>query len=104
MSERPVDRRRLSAGVLTSGVLSLAAVSLVMLSGPAQAQRYDPRYPVCMTVYSGPFGGEWIDCSYDSLPQCRASASGRSAMCSINPYFVTAPGVPRFHRHHRRAG
>ena len=103
MQIHPVDRRRgLAARVLTCGMLSLAGASVIMLTDPAQAQKYDPRFPVCMTVYSGPFGGEWTDCSYDTLPQCRASASGRAAMCSINPYFVTAPDVPpRVHRRHR---
>jgi hypothetical protein len=86
---------------LTRIVLSLAAVSFVALSGPAKAQTYDPRYPVCMTLYNGPFGGQWIDCSYTSLPQCQASASGRAAMCSINPYFVVRPGEPRHVRHRR---
>jgi hypothetical protein len=101
-----VDRRRgLPFRVLTSSILSLAAVSLVTLSAPAQAQTYDPRYPVCMKLYQGRFGGEWIDCSYTSLPQCRATASGRPAMCVENPFFVQAPDVPpRPHRRHRRAG
>jgi hypothetical protein len=85
-------------GVVFS-VLALAIMSL-----PAQAQTYDPRYPVCMTVYDGPFGGEWIDCSFTSVPQCHASASGRAAMCEINPYFASAPGIPApAHRRHRHA-
>ena len=87
--------------MLTRTVLSLAAVSFVALSGPAEAQTYDPRYPVCMTRYSGPSGGQWIDCSYTSLPQCQASASGRAAMCSINPYFIVPAGEPRHVRHRR---
>lgn len=98
----PVDRRHgRSMSTLTRIVLSLAAVSFVALSGPAKAQTYDPRYPVCMTLYNGPFGGQWIDCSYTSLPQCQASASGRAAMCSINPYFIVRPGE-RPHVRHRR--
>jgi Protein of unknown function (DUF3551) len=95
-----VDRRHGRATrMLTCSTLSLAVLAFVALSGPAQAQTYDPRYPVCMTLYNGPFGGQWIDCSYTSLPQCRASASGRAATCSINPYFVVRPGEPpRVHR------
>jgi len=90
-----VDRRHgRSISMLTCSALSLAAVSLIALSGQAQAQTYDPRYPVCMTLYNGPAGGQWINCSYVSLPQCRASASGRAAMCSINPYFVVRPSEP----------
>lgn len=88
--------------VLVWSGLVLAMMSIMPI--PAQAQTYDPRYPVCMTVYDGPWGGEWIDCSYTSLPQCKATASGRAAMCYVNPYFVQAPSAPvRSHRRHRRA-
>jgi hypothetical protein len=80
---------------------SFLVLALVTVSGPAQAQTYDPHYPVCMTLYNGPFGGQWIDCSYTSLPQCRASASGRAATCSINPYFTVRPSEPP-HVHRRR--
>lgn len=109
MPNRSVDHRpRPSMRMLTRGMrsfvtLAFAAVSFAAMPKPAQAQTYDPRYPVCMTVYRA-FGGEWIDCSYTSLPQCRASASGRSATCSVNPYFVTPPIAPRGHRRHRPAG
>lgn len=84
-------------------ILALSILLLAGLSVPAQAQTYDPRYPVCMKVYDGAFGGgEWIDCSYTSLPQCQASASGRAAMCVINPYFPqNLPPGP--YRRHRRA-
>jgi hypothetical protein len=83
-----------------SSILALAMMSTAL---PVQAQTYDPRYPVCMKVYSGPFGGgEWIDCSFTSLPQCQASASGRAAMCEINPYFAYAK-IPRASRRHYRA-
>ncbi|MFN5689198.1 DUF3551 domain-containing protein, partial [Bradyrhizobium sp.] len=52
-------------------------------------------------VYEGGrWGGEWIDCSYTSLPQCRATASGRAAMCDLNPFFAPPPPPPR--RAHRR--
>jgi hypothetical protein len=71
-------------------VLMLSILLLTMISVPVRAQTYDPRYPVCMKVYDGSFAGEWIDCSYASLPQCRASASGRAAMCETNPYFAHA--------------
>ena len=72
--------------VLNFMILIIATIGVVT---PVQAQTYDPSYPVCMKVYSGHFGGgEWIDCSYTSLPQCRATASGRAAMCVVNPYFA----------------
>jgi len=102
----PADRRRgLSVRVLTSSLLSFVVVSLTALSHPAEAQTYDPRYPVCMKLYEGPFGGEWIDCSFTSLPQCRATASGRAAICVVNPFFAQVPDLlPRPHRRHRHAG
>ena len=88
--------------ILAAHILALATISAAV---PAQAQTYDPHYPVCMKVYSGRLGGgEWIDCSYASLPQCQASASGRAAMCEINPYFALAQTrPPRGYRRHYRA-
>ena len=86
--------RALFALMVASGILLAAA--------PAQAQTFDPRYPVCMRVYSGANGGggEWYDCSFTSIPQCRATASGRAATCDLNPYYpVNAP--PRRLRHGR---
>ena len=84
----------------------ILAIAAVFVAAPSHAQTYDPRYPVCMKLYSGPMGGgEWIDCSYTSLPQCHATASGRAAMCEINPFFAYAqipPGEfyrPRYRSH-----
>ena len=62
---------------------------------PSHAQTYDPNYPVCLQVYV-PFGG-YVDCSYTSLPQCQATASGRGAQCYPNPYFAYAQ-TPRRQR------
>jgi hypothetical protein len=103
VQSHPADRRRgLSTRVLACSLLSLAAVWLGTLPQPARAQAYDPRYPVCMKRYQGPFGSEWIDCSFTSLPQCQATASGLPAMCVENPYFVQALDLPRrVYRQHR---
>jgi hypothetical protein len=35
------------------------------------------------------FGGGAGDCSFSSLAQCQATASGRDATCASNPYFGT---------------
>jgi hypothetical protein len=67
--------------------LAMVTLLLVFTFGSAIAQTYDPRYPVCMKAYLDR-GGEWIDCSFTSLLQCRASAAGRPAMCETNPYFA----------------
>ncbi|MBR0708945.1 DUF3551 domain-containing protein [Bradyrhizobium liaoningense] len=79
---------------------------LVMIVGaalatvPSHAQTFDPNFPVCMHVYSGANGGggEWYDCSFASLPQCRATASGRAATCDLNPYYPVNAPPPRLRR------
>ena len=63
-----------------------------LLAAPAQAQTYDPRYPVCLDVVVMD-GGQYIDCSFTSKAQCDAAASGRPAKCIANPYFAAAPKV-----------
>jgi hypothetical protein len=69
-------------------VFSLALGGLIAAASaanhPAQAQTYDPAYPVCLHTY-GPFGN--INCRYISMEACRFNATGRSAQCEINPYF-----------------
>jgi Protein of unknown function (DUF3551) len=65
------------------------AVATILPAAPAIAQRYDPNYPVCM--YVGKPDGNYINCSYTSWDQCRASASGRAAMCLDNPHLVARP-------------
>ena len=81
--------------ILASTIL---AIGIILAAAPAQAQTYDPSYPVCMKVYTGSLGGggEWNDCSFTSLGQCAATASGRAATCMINPYYALADtGRPR---------
>lgn len=67
--------------------LAILVIGAVYVAAPAHAQRYDPNYPVCLHVYQWG-GSNYYDCSFTSLPQCNASASGRSATCSTNPYFA----------------
>ena len=87
----------------------ILAIAAVLAATPSHAQTYDPRWPVCMKVYGGgSFGaGEWVDCSFTSMPQCQASASGRAAMCVINPYGSLAqrpaPVPGKTYRRARRA-
>jgi hypothetical protein len=67
----------------------ILAITAIFAATASHAQTYDPRFPVCMKVIQGGGrggGGEWIDCSYATMNQCQASASGRAAMCMINPY------------------
>ena len=65
--------------------------ALILTTAPVQAQTYDPVYPVCIQVYSR--HGSHIDCSFTSLPQCAATASGRAAQCYTNPYYGGARGT-----------
>ncbi len=72
---------------MTRLILAIAALAMALGAGSVRAQGYDPRYPVCMHVF-GELEGERMDCIFTSLAQCQAEASGRSAMCLINPYFA----------------
>jgi Protein of unknown function (DUF3551) len=68
--------------------LAILTIATVLTAAPAQAQTYDPNYPVCLQTYG--IGGGSIACGYTSLAQCAQSASGRAAQCITNPYFVGA--------------
>jgi hypothetical protein len=82
-------------------VLAVLAIGTASIAAPAQAQTYDPSYPVCLHVY-GPI--TYYECRYTSLAQCAGSASGRAAQCLINPYFANASEQPsgRHYRRHRQ--
>jgi hypothetical protein len=67
--------------------LILFIVALGSFAVPsAQAQIFDPNYPVCIHIY-GEQLGERMDCIFKSLTQCAATASGLPAICLVNPYF-----------------
>ncbi len=68
----------------------LLGMGTILTAALAQAQTYDPRYPVCMQVYSR--DGSLIGCGYTSMAECAASASGRAAQCFANPYFARTDG------------
>jgi hypothetical protein len=78
--------------------LAILAIGAAAVAAPAQAQTYDPRYPVCLHVMGRI---TYYECSYTSLPQCNVSASGRSAQCVINPYFAHASQEPSARRSKR---
>jgi len=75
--------------------LTILTAATVVTAAPASAQTYDPAYPVCIQTYG--IDGSFIECSFNSLAQCAASASGRAAQCINNPYFggSRAPGGRR---------
>jgi Protein of unknown function (DUF3551) len=43
------------------------------------------EFPYC--IKGCDFGAGAGDCSFSSLAQCQATASGRDASCAANPYF-----------------
>jgi hypothetical protein len=61
------------------------AVAMTLAAAPAQAQTYDPNYPICLQTFGR--SGNSISCGYTSTAQCKMSASSRPAQCVINPYF-----------------
>jgi hypothetical protein len=67
-------------------VWTILALGMASTATPTKAQTYDPNYPVCLQVYAP--RGDYIDCSFTSMPQCKATASGRGAQCYVNPYFA----------------
>jgi hypothetical protein len=79
---------------------AMFAIGTVVVLTPAQAQTYSLDYPVCLHVYGR---ASYIECGYTSMPQCQATAQGRSAQCELNPYFaLNEPAVPVHRRHHRQ--
>jgi hypothetical protein len=64
------------------------AIAATLAAASAQAQTYDPNYPICLQTFGR--NGNAISCGYTSMGQCRLSASGRAAQCIINPYFAGA--------------
>jgi hypothetical protein len=81
--------------------LAILAIGMVSAAGQAQAQTYDPAFPVCMHVTL--WGGSFEDCTYYTMAQCAMSASGRAGQCNINPYYAGAIASPgRNDRRYRR--
>ena len=61
--------------------LALMAAGAVSVATPAAAG----GFPYC--IKGCDFGAGAGDCSFSSLAQCQATASGRDASCAANPYF-----------------
>ena len=69
--------------------LTILTMGMVLAAGQAKAQTYDPAFPVCMHII--PWGGGgYDDCTYYTMSQCAASASGRAAQCNPNPFYAGA--------------
>jgi hypothetical protein len=72
-------------------ILTMLTTVMGLMTVPLHAQTYDPNFPVCLHAFGREV--EYFECSYTSLAQCAQSASGRNAMCIVNPYFPRA-GAP----------
>ena len=80
---------------MRNALLALTAICAASFATPAAAG--DLAY--CIKGCN--FGGGAGDCSFSSLAQCQATASGRDATCVANPYFVResdADGPPSAYR------
>ena len=67
-------------------LFALLTIAAVSAASSANAQAYNPRYPVCMKVIEN-FGGERNECIYYSLEACAQRASGLGATCILNPFY-----------------
>ncbi len=79
-------------------LMALAGVG-TLAATPLSAQQYPSNVPVCLQVYGRV---SYSDCSYGSIAQCQISASGRSAQCIDNPFYVGRQAPPRRERRVRR--
>ena len=75
---------------MRSLALTILTMGFVLTAEHAQAQTYDPAYPVCLYVVSRGMT-PYYRCSFTTMDQCRAAAAGGT--CSLNPYYAgtTAP-------------
>ena len=103
MTSRPYARAGALAGIIARTAALAIGAATISLTAPAQAQTYDPNYPVCLQVYQGSMVDFYFECGYTSIEQCQASASGRSAQCVVNPYYKgpAGPAGPAPHRRRR---
>ena len=68
-------------------LLALSAIVATSFATPAAAG--DLAY----CIKGCDFGAGAGDCSFSTLAQCQASASGRDATCAANPYFNTTAAL-----------
>ena len=67
-------------------VLTGLALAAVILASPAEAQ----EYPYCLEPSAFTVG----TCSFETLAQCQATASGNIGTCVANPRYVAPPPQP----------
>lgn len=96
-SEQRKSAGRACVSALLADVLGFAAYSLVA-AAPAQAAT---RHPYCARFHEAIV---YEDCSFDTLQQCRDTASGRAAECYRDPFYAgPSPEAERGPRAHKPA-
>jgi hypothetical protein len=95
----PVRWADLEEAPMRKLALTILTVSIALTAGHAQAQRYDPAFPVCLNVVTRGTS-PYYRCSYTTMDQCRASANGQ--MCVLNPYYAGAPAKGNNQRRSRQ--
>lgn len=85
----------LVSGAKAFGSAIVLSIAMAAVSA-ANAQRYDPRSPVCLQQWEWG-GGSKMDCGYDTWEACRSAAASLPAMCLNNPYWAqpTTSGAAR---------
>ncbi|MGB8606827.1 DUF3551 domain-containing protein [Bradyrhizobium sp.] len=78
LDDRPWD------GAKRKIILALLATSSLAVLGAGSAEAVRTRYPFCMGGATSP---GLSNCSFTSLAQCRATASGRRLTCIANPFY-----------------
>ena len=86
---------------MRNAALAVLTVATLASAAPTRAQTYDPAYPVCLHVFGREV--EYYECAYTSIDQCKQTASGRQAMCVVNPYSAGRGAAEPNDRRPRRA-
>ena len=76
------------AGLTAIAALMAASAVAASLALPAMARE------MAYCIKGCDFDGGAGDCSFSSLAQCQATASGRDATCAANPYFNAKAEMP----------
>src|SRR5882757_5723274 len=78
---------------MRAGAGTILGMAAIMIATAAWAgSRYDPKYAVCMEAYGS--DGTRLECFFDTMEQCKMSASGSSGTCFNNPGYVAPPPEP----------
>ena len=77
---------------MRGAVWVILGTAMIFAAPPAWAQRYDPKYPVCMEVTDGE--GSRMECFFTTMAQCKEGAQGIAGLCFNNPYYVAPAPEP----------